>query len=78
VTENFQIENPRLDPIVALAMNGGRLEYRVSDIVDYRERTVVVVRDWLFTKIAEEISKSDGRLKWASGSTSSAKQSSMA
>lgn len=75
VTDNFQIENPRLDPIVALAVNGGRLEYTVSYIVDYRERTVV--KDWLFTKIAEEISKSDGRLEWASGSTASTKQSSL-
>jgi hypothetical protein len=52
---------------VALAVNGGSLEFTVSYIVDYTERTVM--KDRLFTKIAEEISKSHGRLDWASSST---------
>ena len=41
VTDNYRIESPGLEPIVAL----------------------------LFTKIAEEITDSDGRLEWASTSS---------
>jgi small-conductance mechanosensitive channel len=73
VTDDYEIEKPGLEPIVALAVNSGRLEFTVSYIVDYRER--IVVKDWLFTKIAEEILKSDGRLEWASTSRSPVKQS---
>ncbi len=67
VTDNFRIENPRLVPIVAMAVNGGSLEFTVSYIVDYMERTVM--KDRLFTKIADEITKSSGQLDWASSST---------
>jgi small-conductance mechanosensitive channel len=63
VTDNYRIENPRLEPTVALAVNGGCFEFTVSYIVDYRERTVM--KDRLYTKIAEEITNSDGRLNWA-------------
>jgi small-conductance mechanosensitive channel len=67
VTDDYRIENPRLEPTVALAVNGGSLEFTVSYIVDYTERTVM--KDRLFTKIAEEIANSKGRLDWASSST---------
>jgi small-conductance mechanosensitive channel len=67
VTDDYRIENPRLEPTVALAVNGGSLEFTVSYIVDYTERTVM--KDRLFTKIAEEIANSNGRLDWASSST---------
>lgn len=67
VTDNFRIENPRLVPIVAMAVNGGSLEFTVSYIVDYMERTVM--KDRLFAKIADEITRSNGQLDWASSST---------
>jgi hypothetical protein len=67
LTDSYRIENPRLEPTVALAVNGGSLEFTVSYIVDYTERTVM--KDRLFTKIAEEIANSNGRLDWASSST---------
>jgi small-conductance mechanosensitive channel len=67
ITDNFRIENPRLVPVVAMAVNSGSLEFTVSYIVDYMERTVM--KDRLFTKIADEISNSNGRLDWASSST---------
>jgi small-conductance mechanosensitive channel len=76
ITDNFRITNPRLEPIVALVVNGGCLEFTVSYIVDYTERTVM--KDRLFTKIAEEITNSDGRLHWASSSAAAPNQAATA
>ena len=41
VTDNYRIESSGLEPIVAFAVNGGSLEFAVSYIVDYAERTVM-------------------------------------
>ena len=64
MSENYQSENPPLEPTVALAVNSGSLEFTVSYVVDYTKRTAM--QDQLFTKIAEEVADSNGRLKWAS------------
>lgn len=71
VTDNYRIENPDLEPMVALAV-GGCLEFTVSYIVDYAQRTVT--KDRLFTKIADQIANSQGRLEWASSSSPSSSQ----
>jgi small-conductance mechanosensitive channel len=68
--DSFRIVNPRLEPTVALVINGGSLEFTVSYVVDYRERTAM--KDRLFTRIAEEIATSSGRLRWGSSSTAAA------
>jgi hypothetical protein len=39
----------------------------VSYLVDYTKRTAV--KDQLFTKIVDEVANSNGRLQWASPST---------
>jgi small-conductance mechanosensitive channel len=64
ISENYQSENPPLEPTVALVVNSGSFEFTVSYVVDYTKRTAM--QDQLFTKIAEEVSDSNGRLKWAS------------
>src|SRR6202789_3541012 len=64
MSENYHSENPPLEPTVALAVNSGSLEFTVSYVVDYTKRTAM--QDRLFTKIAEEVTDSNGRLKWAS------------
>ena len=64
MNDNYQIENPPLEPTVALAVNSGSLEFTVSYVVDYAKRTAM--QDRLFTKIAEEVTDSNGRFKWAS------------
>jgi Mechanosensitive ion channel, beta-domain len=76
ITDNFRIANPRLEPIVAFVVNGGCLEFTVSYIVDYTAGTVM--KDRLFTKIADEIAKSNGRLHWASSSTTAPKRAARA
>jgi len=64
VTDDYELENPNLEPIVALAVNGGSLEFTVSHIVDYAHRTGT--KDQLFTGIADQIATSQSRLEWAS------------
>ncbi len=64
MSEYYQSENPPLEPTIALVVNSGSLEFTVSYVVDYTKRTAM--QDQLFTKIAEEVAGSNGRLKWAS------------
>jgi small-conductance mechanosensitive channel len=64
MSEYYQSENPPLEPTITLVVNSGSLEFTVSYVVDYTKRTAM--QDQLFTKIAEEVAGSDGRLKWAS------------
>src|SRR5271156_5075463 len=64
MSDNYRSENPPLEPTVALIINAGSLEFTVSYVIDYTKRTAM--KDQLFTKVAEEVSNSDGRLQWAS------------
>ena len=67
VVENYRIEHPLLEPTVTLQASGGSLEFSLSYIVDYTRRTIV--KDQLFTKVVDEVVNSNGRLEWASSST---------
>lgn len=67
VVENYRIEHPLLEPTVNLQAGSGSLEFSLSYIVDYTKRTIV--KDQLFTKIVDEVVNSNGRLAWASSST---------
>ena len=64
VSDIYESANPPLEPTVALAVNGGSLEFTVSYVVDYAKRTAM--KDQLFTKILQEVANSNGRLRWAS------------
>ena len=64
VSYNFRIANISLAPTATLIVNGGSLEFTVSYIVDYTNRTAM--QDRLFSKIVEEIKNSKGELAWAS------------
>ena len=66
ITDNFRLENISLTPTVTLVVNKGFLEYTLSYIVDYTNRTAM--QDGLFSSIADAVQKSDGRLAWASSS----------
>jgi small-conductance mechanosensitive channel len=68
MSDNYRSENPPLEPTVALIVNAGSLEFTVSYVIDYTKRTAM--KDRLFTKVAEEVSNSDGRLQWASSAVS--------
>jgi small-conductance mechanosensitive channel len=68
VTYNFRIANVSLAPTATLMVNGGSLEFTLSYIVDYTNRTAM--QDRLFSKIVDEIKNSKGELTWASSSGS--------
>jgi small-conductance mechanosensitive channel len=72
VTDNFRIENLSLEPTVSLIVSGGSLEFTLSYVVDYTNRTAV--KDHLFSKIVEGIIKSNGRLVWSSSGSTQAVQ----
>lgn len=60
VTEDLPIQNMPLEPMVILYVNDSKLEFTLSYVVDYRHRTVI--QDQLFSKIVEEIKRSDAEL----------------
>jgi small-conductance mechanosensitive channel len=72
ISENYQSENPPLEPSVTLVVHDGLLEFSVSYVIDYAKRTAM--RDQLFTKIVEEVASSNGRLEWATSATAPASQ----
>jgi small-conductance mechanosensitive channel len=73
IVDNYRIENPFLEPVVTLQASGGSLEFSLSYIADYTKRTNV--KDQLFTKIVDEVAHCNGRLEWASSSTTVVLQS---
>jgi small-conductance mechanosensitive channel len=64
ISENFQSANPSLEPTVTLLVNSCTLEFAISYVVDYTNRTAM--KDQLFTKIVEEVANSNGQLEWGS------------
>jgi len=66
VADNYRLEKSSLDPTVSLVVDGGCFVFTLSYIVDYADRNLM--KDRLFTRIAQEITGSDGRLIWAATS----------
>ena len=64
VTDNFRIENVSITPTISLVVKNKTFEFTVSYVVDYANRTVM--QDRLFTRIAQEVNATDGRLSWGS------------
>ena len=67
VSDNTRTANPPLEPTVSLIVNAGTLEFSISYVVDYTKRTMM--KDRLFTAIAQKIAKSGGKLQWSSSTT---------
>jgi small-conductance mechanosensitive channel len=63
VADIYRLEKSSLDPTVTLVVDSGCLVFTLSYIVDYANRNLT--KDRLFTRIAQEITGSDGRLIWA-------------
>jgi small-conductance mechanosensitive channel len=66
VADNYRLEKSSLDPTVSLVVDGGCLVFTLSYIVDYANRNLM--KDRLFTRIAQEIRGSGGSLIWAATS----------
>ena len=67
VSDEYRCQNPPLESLVALNVNAGVLEFALSYVVNYDKRTTI--QDRLFTKIVDEVAKSNGRLVWANPAT---------
>lgn len=60
----YQLEDARIEPMITLAANDNWIEFTARYIVDYRKRRLT--KDRLFTRILEEVDKSDNRIRLAS------------
>jgi small-conductance mechanosensitive channel len=60
----YRLEEARIDPMITLAATDNWIEFTVRYIVNYRKRRFV--RDLLFTRILEEVDKSNNRIRLAS------------
>ena len=67
VSDYYETVSPPLEPTVTLVVNAGNLEFDVSYVVHYTKRTAM--QDQLFTRIVQEVAKSNGRLQWSSTPT---------
>jgi small-conductance mechanosensitive channel len=63
IVENFHLENPHLAPTASLTVNGGEFEFTVNYVVPYTDRTAV--KDRIFTRIVDEVTKSNDTIRWA-------------
>ncbi|MBN1613589.1 MAG: mechanosensitive ion channel [Deltaproteobacteria bacterium] len=64
MVEKYLIENAVLDPVIMIAANDNWIEFTARYIVDFKNRRAV--KDRIFTRILEEIDKTDGRVGIAS------------
>lgn len=60
----YQLEDARIEPLITLAANDNWIEFTAPYIVDYRKRRLV--KDRLFTRILEEVDRSNNRIRLAS------------
>ncbi|MHB1022736.1 MAG: mechanosensitive ion channel family protein [Acidobacteriaceae bacterium] len=60
----YRLEEARIEPMITLAATDNWIEFTVRYIVDYRKRRFV--RDRLFTRILEEVDRSENRIRLAS------------
>jgi small-conductance mechanosensitive channel len=64
VVERYIIEDEKVEPTVTVMANDNWLEFTVRYVVDYKRRRIT--KDQLFTRILEELDKTDGRVAIAS------------
>jgi len=60
----YAIERATLHPMVTLVANDNWVEFTVRYLVDYKKRRIT--RDLIFTRVLEEVARSEGRLQFAS------------
>jgi small-conductance mechanosensitive channel len=64
VVERYLIEDEKVEPTVTVMANDNWVEFTVRYVVDYKRRRIT--KDQLFTRILEELDKTDGRVAVAS------------
>jgi small-conductance mechanosensitive channel len=64
MVNKYLIEDATVDPMIFLIANDNWMEFTVRYVVDYKKRRIT--KDLLFTRILEEIDKTDSRVSIAS------------
>ena len=64
MVRQYRVEEANVEPMVTLRATDNWIEFTVRYVVDYRKRRWM--RDHLFTRILEEIDKSDNKIRLAS------------
>lgn len=63
-SKQFLLEDATVEPIVTLALNDNWMEFTLRYVVDFKVRRRT--KDKLFTRILDELEKSNGKIKIAS------------
>ncbi|MEP6961577.1 MAG: mechanosensitive ion channel domain-containing protein [Acidobacteriota bacterium] len=64
MVRQFRVEDANVEPMITLRATDNWIEFTVRYVVDYRKRRWM--KDHLFTRILEEVDKSNGRIRLAS------------
>jgi small-conductance mechanosensitive channel len=64
MVRQYRVEDANVEPMITLRATDNWIEFTVRYVVDYRKRRWM--RDYLFTRILEEIDKSDNQIRLAS------------
>jgi small-conductance mechanosensitive channel len=64
MVNKYMIEDARVEPMVTLVVTDNWMEFTIRYVVDFKKRRMT--KDILFTRIIEEIDKTDGRVGIAS------------
>jgi len=64
LVKRYRIENASVDPMVTVVANDNWMEFTIRYVVDYKRRRST--KDILFSRIIDEIDKSDGKIMLAS------------
>ena len=62
--QRYLIEDASVEPMVTLVANDNWIEFTLRYVVDYKRRRAT--KDQLFSRILDEIDKTDGRVALAS------------
>ena len=64
MVRQYRVEDANVEPMITLVANDNWIEFTVRYVVDYRRRRWM--KDHLFTRILEEVDKSDNKIRLAS------------
>lgn len=64
MVRQYRVEQANVEPMITLRATDNWIEFTVRYVVDYRKRRWM--KDYLFTRILEEIDKSEGQIRLAS------------
>ena len=62
--DRYRLEDAKIEPMITLAATDNWIEFTIRYIVDYRKRRFV--RDRIFTRMLQEVDKSENRIRLAS------------